>query len=309
MTEKIHKAIYTGDLEIGDNKIPCAVLEDGTRVLSENGITYALLGSRSGASKRRKRAQLEHGAPMPLFIAPGNLKPFISQELIDGPLKPIRYHKANQTVAGFEATVLPAICDVWLRAREAKALQDQQLDKAKKAEMLMRGLAHVGIIALVDEATGYQEIRDRAALQAILDKYLRSDFAAWAKRFPDEFYKEMFRLRGWQWRGMKVNRPSVVGRYTNDLIWQRLAPGVLDELQRRNPKNESGNRPHKHHQLLTDDIGVPALGQHLYATVGFMRASATWDQFYRSIQRAFPKLNSNLVLNFPEPDDQQTMET
>src|SRR6266700_2442847 len=70
-------------------------------------------------------------------------------------------------------------CDVWLKAREAGALQTQQLDKAQKAEMLMRGLAHIGIIALVDEATGYQEIRDRLALQAILDAYLRKELAAW----------------------------------------------------------------------------------------------------------------------------------
>ena len=77
--------------------------------------------------------------------------------------------------------------------------------------MLTRGLAHIGIIALVDEATGYQEVRDKLALQAILDAYLRKELAAWAKRFPDEFYREMFRLKGWQWQGMSVNRPQIVG--------------------------------------------------------------------------------------------------
>ena len=154
----------------------------------------------------------------------------------------------------------------------------------------------------------YQEIRDKKALQEILDRYLLKEFAAWAKRFPDEFYKQMFRLRGWQWRGMRVNRPSVVGKYTNDLIYQRLAPGVLEELQRRNPRDEKGNREGKHHQLLTPDLGIPALQNHLFATTKFMEASATWDQFYRSMQRAFPKLTRNMVLNFPEPEDQKAME-
>jgi hypothetical protein len=161
-------------------------------------------------------------------------------------------------------------------------------------------LAHVGILALVDEATGYQEVRDRRALQAILDKFLKKEFAAWAKRFPDEFYQEMFRLRGWQWRGMKVNRPSIVGHYTNDLVYERLAPGIRDELERRNPKDEKGNRSVKHHQWLTEDIGHPALAQHLYATIGFMRAAATWDQFYRMMQRAFPKLNTTMLLPIPD---------
>jgi hypothetical protein len=268
-------------------------------------MTNALLGSRSGASKRLKRAHREQGALLPLFLAPGNLKPFIPEDLQEGPLRPITFQLGKRMVTGFDASILPVVCDIWLKAREARALQEQQMDKALKAEILMRGLAHIGVIALVDEATGYQEIRDKKALQEILDKYLLKEFAAWAKRFPDEFYRQMFRLRGWQWRGMKVNRPSVVGKYTNDLIYQRLAPGVLDELQKRNPKDEKGNREGKHHQLLTPDLGVPALQNHLFATTKFMEASATWDQFYRSMQRAFPKLNSNMVLNFPEPEEVQ----
>jgi hypothetical protein len=76
---------------------------------------------------------------------------------------------------------------------------------------------------------------DRLALQAILDKYLRKEFAAWAKQFPDDFYREIFRLRNWTWRGIKVNRPQVVARYTNDLVYARLAPGVLKVRHRQDP--------------------------------------------------------------------------
>jgi P63C domain len=286
---KTPKATHRGALNLGNIKIPCAVLDDGKRVITEHGMTMALLGSRSGASKRLKKAQQDSGAPLPIFLAPGNLKPFISDELASGPLTPIEYRDGDRMVRGFDATALPAACDVWLKAREAGALQTQQLDKAQKAEMLMRGLAHIGIIALVDEATGYQEIRDRLALQAILDAYLRKELAAWAKRFPDEFYQQMFRLKGWQWRGMSVNRPSVVGKYTNDIVYERLAPGILEELQSRNPKDDKDKRPVKHHQWLTEDVGHPALAQHLHAVIGFMRASTTWDGFYRLMQRAFPK--------------------
>jgi len=87
------------------------------------------------------------------------------------------------------------------------------------------------------------------------------------------------------------------------LVYSRLAPGIPEELERLNPKDDKGNRKSKHHQWLTEDIGHPALAQHLYATIGFMRAASTWDQFYRMMQRAFPKLNSNMVLNFPEDSD------
>ena len=293
---KMPRATHRGVLNLGNIKIPCAVLDDGKRVVTEHGMTMALLGSRSGASKRLKKARQDSGAPLPIFLAPGNLKSFIPNELVSGPLMPLEYRDGDRLIRGFDATALPAVCDVWLKAREAGALQAQQLDKAQKAEMLMRGLAHIGIIALVDEATGYQEVRDRLALQAILDAYLRKELAAWAKRFPDEFYQQLFRLKGWQWKGMKVNRPQVVGHWTNDLVYERLAPGILEELQTRNPKDHKGQRVAKHHQWLTEDVGHPALAQHLYAVIGFMRASSTWDSFYRLMQRAFPKKGQTIEM-------------
>lgn len=292
------KAAYRGELDISGTRIRCAVLDSGQRVLTDNGITNALLGSRSGASKRIRNASAVDGPPIPLFVAPGNLKYLITEELLAGPLRPIRYADGNRVVVGYDASVLPIACDIWLKARHDGKLQDQQQDKAKQAELLVRALAQVAIAALVDEVTGYQEIRRKDALQAILNAYLQKELAAWAKRFPDEFYEQMFRLRGWEWKGRTVNPPSVVGRYTNDLVYERLAPGILDELRRRNPKDERGNRQGRHHQLLTDNVGHPALAQHLYALLGFMRVCPDngWDAFYHLVQRAFPKKNTTLLL-------------
>jgi hypothetical protein len=285
----IQKATHRGVITIGDTTIPCAVLDDGSRVVTENGITNAILGSRSGASKRLKKTLNEAGAHAPLFLAPERLKSFISKEMIDGPLKPVTYIDGKKTVVGFDATILPTACEIWLRARDAGVLQEQQKDKAQRAEILMRGLAHIGIVALVDEATGYQEVRDKLALQAILDKFLAKELAAWAKRFPDEFYQQMFRLKGWPFNPLSVARPGVVGRYTVDVIYERLAPGLVEELERLNPKTESGARRSRHHQWLTTDVGHIALAQHLHAVIGFMRACSTWEEFIEMLDKAFPK--------------------
>lgn len=301
--EKIIRATHLGELKIGEIKIPVAVLEDGTRVITQRGMFVAL-----GMHKNPSKGQLAI-ADRPGFLAANNLTPFIPEELARSwtPIH-IKLPKGSGGVKGnvafgYRAEILPMACNVYTDAKEAGALTRNQLHIAEAAKILHRGFAVVGIVALVDEATGYQEVRDRLALQAILDRFLRKEFAAWAKRFPDEFYEELFRLRGWQWKGMKVNRPSVVAHYTKDLIYQRLAPGILEELEQKNPQNEKGYRKQKHHQWLTEDIGVPALAQHLYATIGFMRASTTWDQFYRMMQRAFPRQNSTMLLNFPEADE------
>jgi len=127
-----------------------------------------------------------------------------------------------------------------------------------------------------------------------LEKYLRREFAAWAKTFPDEFYKEIFRLKGWVYNPNTIKRPSVIGRYTNDIVYTRLAPNILEELQNRNPVLEGGYRKVKHHQFLTEDIGHAALAQHLFAVIALMRASGTWDRFYQNLQRAFPKYGDQI---------------
>jgi len=206
------------------------------------------------------------------------------------------------------------VCEVYLDFREAceaagKPVPANFRHIIRACNALSRGLARVGIVALVDAATGYEKVRDRDALQAILDRFLRKELAAWAKRFPDEFYQQIFRLRGWEWKGMAVNRPRSVGHYTKDIVYARLAPGVLTDLERRNPKDEKGNRKAKHHQWLTEDVGHPALAQHLYAVIGFMRATPSgphaWGGFIRLLDRAFPKRGDTLQLPFmtddPEP--------
>jgi len=294
------KALYVGELSIGELSIDCAVLPDGTRVLSQRGVGRAL-GRGYGGNDWRKRDDGDAAGKLPFFMNAKGLLPFISNDLLTLAISPLEYrHGQGGGVAhGINAAALPQICEVWLKARDAGALSKAQLPVAAKAEIIMRGLAHIGITALVDEATGYQEVRDKQALQAILDQFLRKELAAWAKRFPDEFYNQMFRLKGWQRKDLTSSsrRPGAAGMYTNDIVYERLAPGILAELETRNPKNAKGNRKGKHHQLLTEDVGHPALAQHIHALIALMRASSSWDQFMLMLNTAFPKKNDTMLLD------------
>lgn len=297
------KAEYRGEIAIGSLRIPCAVLSNGKRVVSENGITNALLGSRSGASKRLKKASEADGEHLPLFLAPGQLKPFITNELINGPLKQIAYRDGRKKVIGYGAEILPVVCDVWLKAREAGQLLPQQKQKALKAEILMRGLAHIGVIALVDEATGYQNYRDRQALQKILEEFIAKELQPWVKTFPDDYYENLFRLKAWTYKPLDTSRPGVVGKYTNNLIYERLAPGVLQELQKLTPKNESGRRRHKYFQKLTPEKGHPKLKEHISNIIVLMKVNDDWHTFMTMVNKALPKYMDGRQLRLFAPRD------
>ena len=181
-------------------------------------------------------------------------------------------------------------------ARSKGELHHQQAHIADQCEILIRGFARVGIIALVDEATGYQEIRSRKALAEILEKFIAEELQPWTKTFPYEFYRQIFRLH--RWPGPDgVKRPSIIGHYTNDIVYARIATGILEELQQKNPTLPSGNRKDKHHQWFTPDPGHPKLKEHLAAVTALMRAAANWGLFQRSLKRAFPVQNDQYEMN------------
>ena len=276
------KSEYPGTIKIGDAEIPCAVLSNEKRVFWQREILGLLTGNVKGGFER--------------YFKANNLQPYVPEKYKgeSWDLNIIRFEHQGRPAHGFEAEDLIDICYMYLNAERDGKLLSSQKHLAEQAHVIVRAFAKTGVIAVIDEATGYQEVRNRNALEAIFYKYLKKEFAAWAKTFPDEFYKEIFRLKGWAYDPKSVKRPSIIGKITNDIVYSRLAPGILQELQNRNPVLPSGHRKARHHQLLTDDIGHPALAQHLYAAMALMRATTKWDKFERALNRALPKKEQQL---------------
>ena len=131
------------------------------------------------------------------------------------------------------------------------------------AEILVRGLAATGIIALIDEATGFQDHRAKDYLVRFLERYVAKEWRTYVRTFPVGFFKQICRLKGVPFRE-DMRRPQYFGHIVNDLVWDRLAPGLKDELRRVNPTEENGRRKRKHFQYLTNNIGHPKLLHHLW---------------------------------------------
>lgn len=289
------KATHTGVMQIGDSQISCAVLSNGTRLLTQSGFLEAL-----GRSAKPKGRSQQAADGLPPFLATRSLKGLITQEIRDTTV-PIVFRTASGGKAyGYKAELLPKVCDLFLQARNDNQLTKQQLPVAAKCEILVRALANVGIVSLVDEATGFQEDRDRDALHRLLEIYLSEERLVWAKRFPDEFYRQLYRLKCWKWPTGRARTP-LVGKLTNKLVYDRLPDGVLVELQRRNPtKPGTGHRKWKHHQFLSEDLGQPDLRDHILQLVAVMRVSPDWPSFERNFEKAFPKLGTQTELDFKQ---------
>ncbi|MBA3829866.1 MAG: P63C domain-containing protein [Taibaiella sp.] len=287
--KKILKAEYGSDktpIRLGNTEIPCYVLEDGTRVLSGRAIQKAIGYEGSSGDWLKK------------FVATKNISQNINPDIIAGLLEPIEFERkdagGSQPITyGYEATKLIDLCDALIDLKKAGVLKENQLVYAEQAEMIIRAVAKVGIIALVDEATGYQQIRDKDALQKFLEKFLVEERGKWIPTFPDEFFEMIFKMKGLTWTtANKGKKPQWIGHWINNFVYSRMAPKVLAELRKLNPKNDRGNRKSKHTQWIDVDYGHPKLIEHLNLLVAFALAvgynETNWK---RMIERARPKFD------------------
>lgn len=287
----IPKSEYAGELKIGDMVFPCSVLSDGTRVLTQSDF-MSKMGMYYSGWVSRNRSVDDLAADRPQFLAFKTLKPFADKHLGDLQSITVAYRTEGGRIArGIKAEIIPKICEVWLDADEKGNLGPRQKMIAHKAKVLMRALAHTGIIALVDEVTGYQQVRAKDALTKILEAFIAKELQPYVPTFPTDFYQEIFRLRGLDYPKDSVKRPQYFGGLTNDIVYKRLAPGVLDELKRVTPRLGSGRLANKLFQRLTTNRGYPKLREHLGAVVTMMQLSRNWPDFMAKLDRLRPKFD------------------
>lgn len=281
-------------LKIGDIEIPCYVLEDETRVLSQRGL-LAGLGMTKGSTPS--------GDDQLTVLA----NTMLGLKLLDPDKalllkKPIEFRPKHggRAAHGYPATVLADICEAVLDARATNNLPPRLQPLAKQCEILIRGFARVGIIALVDEATGFEKVRARDSLAKILEAWVAKELQPYVRTFPPDFYEEMFRLRGLQYPPENPKfRPQYFGLLTNDIVYERLAPGLLEELKKQSAKDEK--KAHLHRRL-TQEVGHPKLREHLASVITAMKLSSDYRSFIHNLNRIHPRFGETYTLDLEQPD-------
>ena len=275
------KATHSGILIIAGQEIQCDVLNDGRRVLRQKTLLNALGRGRLGGTQRERQIDTN----LPIFLTANNLTPYLQPNFSEKSA-PINYKAFDgRKLTGYDATVLPEICKVYDKAEYENKLQDNQLKIAAVCKSILYGLATVGITALIDDATGYVFERERNELQLILEKYIAKELLPWTKKFPDEFFEQVYKLHGWTWPNVNTNHPQYVGKVINTYIYDELPEGILEALKNKNPIDENGRRKHRHHQYLSESIGEKCLEKQLLKVTTLMKVSRNIDEFKELIDR------------------------
>jgi hypothetical protein len=288
---ELPQATHEGTLELGDYALVCAVLPNGKRLLSQGTFLQAIGRSRTPKAGTGGVSTVDG---IPFFLQAEQLKPFISDELMLS-TTPIFFRlKSGQRAVGYDDQLLPMVCEVYLKYRDACLRETGRVPKqyehlVNACDRLSRGLARFGIRALVDMATGYTADKAKEDVLKILAEYISPLLLPWTRRFPHEFFQEVYRLHGWEFKPGSMKHPQYVGKFINKYIYDPLPPGVLDELKRQLPKNEGGNRRAKLWQLLSVDTGIPHLDRQLTTVITIMRLSPDKASFERNFQALFSK--------------------
>lgn len=278
----IPEATHTGELGLGDQKVNCSVLTDGRRVITQSSM-LSLLGKskRSGKGRKPKAISIleeSTGGQIPPFIAVSNLIPFMDNDLVVGVNFVEFYHPKAGKTKGYPAEIIPQICRAYIDAERAGVLTKDQLPIAERARVIQNALATVGIVSLIDEATGFQHDREAQELQKLFAMYIAKELQPWTQKFPEQFFKNLkkiYRINP-DMRGM----PQFAGNFINKYVYKELSPDILEELKKANPIRESGaGRRHRHHQWLTQDIGHPALDKQIVKINTLMSISDNIQDF------------------------------
>lgn len=289
------EAFKEGLLPIGDIDLECYVLKDRRRLFHKRGMAKAIgLTSQGGNVFLRTMNRRGLGSVIP---------PELYQKL-DNPIifKPLSGEPAH----GYEVTVLIEVCDAIWEAGKQDKLTASQDNLLKQAEIILRSSAKVGIIALVDEATGYIKDKRREEYRQLFQEFIRDEVRAWEKEFPDQFFDLIYNLYK-QPRRHKNKHPQYFAHFIRKYVYAPLANSngaILDILDEKNPTvYVSGGRKYKMHSFLTEQIGLQALRAHLWQLIGIGHATKTKAGFEKGFRRAFPQVGDQHELFYDDWDE------
>ncbi len=197
-----------------------------------------------------------------------------------------------QIANGFEATTLVDICHKYLEAREQLLLKKNQLHLAAQAEIVVRACAKIGIIALIDEATGFQKVRAERDLQLKFQAFIAEDLQEWAKMFPEEFWMQLARLEGITYSPR--NRPLRWGKYVMKFVYDAVDSDIGKELRKKNPNPRFLKN---HHQWLKK-FGRDQVHDQITKTVTVMQLCDNMDDFREKFARLFKKQSNQREFDF-----------
>lgn len=278
-------AKYSGTLQLGKQTIDCYVLDDKRRVISMRATVKVIANDDNGDLTK--------------YVGVRALQPYIETENLTSKIIDFTIPGNSMRARGITAETLLDICSAYVSALASGVkLTEKQTGIAINCSILLSACAKTGLIALIDEATGYQYVREEDALQIKIRAFISEELRAWEKTFPDELWEEFGRLTHWQ--GSLQQRPKYWGKLVLELIYDAMDPDVAKYLRENTPKPKHGMN---YHQWLSEDLGVRSLTTHINQVIGVAKTCNNIDELRHRIALYYGKEPLQLTMGDISPSE------
>jgi hypothetical protein len=275
--EPLPYSMLPGKLTFGTVELECHVLNNHMRVITQREVVRVLSDGRESGNLQRYLSR------NPLTADDFDLGPTIQFTVPGSP---------GLIANGFAATTLIEICEKYLEARAQGLLAKSQLKLATNSETVIRACAKVGIIALIDEATGFQKIRADRDLQLKLQAFIAEDLQEWARMFPEAFWLELARLEGIRYSPR--SRPLRWGKYVMMFVYDAIDRDIGKELRKKNPNPRFLKN---HHQWLKK-FGRDQVHDQITKVVTIMQLCEGMEEFRKKFAKIFKRNDGQLSFDF-----------
>lgn len=276
---KTSKVIKSGVLEIF-NDLPCYVLSDGQRVFRLSNLTKALRDKEHG-----KFGNYLAASNIVKYL-PERLRPLTDENHDRTPQGVMEFEFDGKIEKGYNSEDFMDVCSAFVTANlNNEKLSEAQQEIVKNANKFILATAKIGIVALIDEATGYQAERNSKELQLKMKYFLVDDMnkaREWEKTFPDELWYEFGRLTNW--KGSLKLRPKYWSKLVNALIYRLLDKDIAEFLKNNKPPKYTGQ---KYFQWLNEGYGIKELTQHMWQIIGMAKACKDLEELRVLAEKQF----------------------
>ncbi len=293
---KVDRVLNRGGLTLGTfENIDCANIEVENKVLRLVSIEsfFAIIG----ISSRSKDAV----AAFCKLLSHPSIRNSKSERILKRIQEGYYVGENDKRRLFIDCRVITDFCRLMLQLRSIGKIGGAYLQYAQNCERFMVGLADTGLVALIDEATGYRKRRHDEYKQLFL-QFIQDEHTDWLKEFQDSFFDGIYKIYNLP-RITKSQHPRFFGAFIAKYVYYPLANShgaILENLREKNPMFNLNGRQYKHHQFLTEKVGKVALRDHLSKMQAVFALSKDRGAFKRNFKTVFPQPYDQLELDFGE---------
>jgi hypothetical protein len=288
--ENVIKATYQGTITLNNTELKVGILENGKKVVYRSSI-YKLFNK---TKRGRVRKDLKSKKRL-TFVNTELLKKYIDDNL-DNTLKTIKFKsERGKIIEAYDADAIPNIANLYINTEKKIKLPPNQASLIEPSKQIINSLSGRDIKLIITEELNYSFTTEIRVLLKTLKPQFEPTIYNWLQVFPVSFFHQLYRLNNWEFIETEIiSRPSILTKWINNLVFERLPEDVLNDLNNTKPKLKLIKSSD---QLITENIGNSHLKGQINQVMTMFLISSNMKEMWLNFKKVY--FNRGKIIQSP----------